>query len=217
MADWIHPLTLAFDVVGKKLHLNKRMKARIEQAGFTEVEEEVHEWPIGPWPADPHDQAVGEAARMHFDSGPEGWTLRPLTHVCGWSPDQVQSFSAAMRTDLYRQDLHALQEMRIVVGRKPERELLSPREVARPATSQDPCSERPPKRRRTDLIPVTKQVKPAEQIARSRRVKMTDNHRWGESKDENEEIGNNTGAPVAATTTANRVCHECEVAVVKRS
>jgi hypothetical protein len=100
MVAWFYPLTEACSALDKQVHLNAKMKVLIEEAGFTELMEKVHNWPIGPWVEDPHGQAVGLAARRHLCWGLEGWTLRPLTHGQRWSQDQVQAHCATMRSEL---------------------------------------------------------------------------------------------------------------------
>lgn len=105
--------------MGKEIMVFEKMKCQIEEAGFVDVEERKYKWPIGTWPKDPRMKEIGAWTRAHLDAGLEGWTLRGLTGVLGWSREEVLAYCAGMRVDLQNPKLHGIHEMRVVFARKP--------------------------------------------------------------------------------------------------
>lgn len=119
MGDWIKHGKKCFEIMGKEIMVFENMKAWIEEAGFVDVVERKYKWPVGTWPKDKKLKELGAWTRAHIDAGLEGWTLRGLTMVLGWTIDEVLAYCAAMRTELRNPKIHGIHEMRVVYARKP--------------------------------------------------------------------------------------------------
>lgn len=120
MGDWIKHGKKCFEVMGKEIMVFEKMKGCIEEAGFVDVEERKFKWPIGTWPKDRKMKDLGAWTRAHLDAGLEGWTLRGLTGVLGWTREEVLAYCAGMRADMRNPKLHGIHEMRVVFARKPD-------------------------------------------------------------------------------------------------
>jgi hypothetical protein len=119
MGDWIKQGKKVFEILGKEIMVLEKMKCQIEEAGFVDVEERKYKWPIGTWPKDPKMKELGAWTRAHLNAGLEGWTLRVLTGLLGWSREEVLAYCAGMREDMRNPKLHGVHEMRVVFARKP--------------------------------------------------------------------------------------------------
>jgi hypothetical protein len=119
MGDWIVHGKKCFELMGKEIMVLETMKGDIERAGFADVVERKYKWPIGPWAKDQKLKEIGMLTRAHLDAGLEGWTLRGLTGLLGWTKDEVLAYCAGMRRDMQDKRLHGIHEMRVVYARKP--------------------------------------------------------------------------------------------------
>ncbi|KAF2651876.1 S-adenosyl-L-methionine-dependent methyltransferase [Lophiostoma macrostomum CBS 122681] len=107
------------DRFGKSLRTVDESKKGIEDAGFVNVVEHRWKLPIGGWTKDQKLKEVGLYNRIHWEQGIEGWCLYLLTHVMGWSVEEVQVYLAKMREALKDRGLHAHQEVSLVYGQRP--------------------------------------------------------------------------------------------------
>jgi ubiquinone/menaquinone biosynthesis C-methylase UbiE len=119
MGNWIKHGIKCFEVIGKPILLYETMAADIRAVGFTSVEERKFKWPIGPWPKDRKLKEIGIWTRAHLDAGLEGWTMRGLTTVLGWTPPQVHAFCANMRKEMGNPKIHGIHPMTAVFAQKP--------------------------------------------------------------------------------------------------
>jgi len=106
---------------GKPFTIYKYMKEKMEKAGFVDVVETKMKWPMTPWSKDPKMKEIGRWNQMRAEQGLEGYSLRLLTQVGGWSYEEVQVFIAKMRAALREKKSHPYIEVTIAYGRKPER------------------------------------------------------------------------------------------------
>lgn len=56
---------------------------------------------------------------MTLEDGLEGMTLRLLTQVLGWKPEEVQVLLANVRKDFRDPKIHAQLDFHVAYGRKP--------------------------------------------------------------------------------------------------
>lgn len=119
MGEWIVYGKKVFAIMGKEIMVYEKMRGQIEEAGFADVEERKYKWPIGTWPKNRKMKELGAFTRAHLDAGLEGWTLRGLTGLLGWTKEEVYAYCAGMRADMRNPKLHGIHEMRVVYARKP--------------------------------------------------------------------------------------------------
>ena len=68
---------------GKGFNAFEILKERMEAAGFVDVVEVKHKWPIGPWMDDPLMKELGIWNFLRLDTGLEGYVLRLFTTAQG--------------------------------------------------------------------------------------------------------------------------------------
>jgi trans-aconitate methyltransferase len=94
---------------GRPLDTQLTMKARIEAAGFVDVQEVVYKCPIGSWPKDNRLKDAGRINLVHWSSSLEGWAMFLLTRWGApepWSADAVRVYVAHVRQELRRPRQH---------------------------------------------------------------------------------------------------------------
>ncbi|KAI9691764.1 MAG: hypothetical protein M1822_007836 [Bathelium mastoideum] len=120
LARWWTLVCKAFDVAGRKVEAAEDHKQRLEAAGYVDVQESVHKWPISAWPEDEHLKRLGIWSRENTMALLEALALAPLTRFLGWSVEEVQVLLAGCRKDVKNTNIHAYWRIRMVWGRKPE-------------------------------------------------------------------------------------------------
>lgn len=105
--------------VDGELNIFETMKGRITDAGFTDIVEHQYKWPIGTWPKDKKMKQLGVWVKAHLDMGLEGYMMRLLTTLYGWTPEEVYSYCAEIRLQSSDRRCHGIWPMNVVIARKP--------------------------------------------------------------------------------------------------
>ncbi|KAE8441212.1 hypothetical protein EG329_005612 [Mollisiaceae sp. DMI_Dod_QoI] len=105
---------------GKEMDIWIRIKELMERAGFVDVVETRMKWPMNGWSSDPKMRDLGRWNQLRVTQGIEGFAMRMLTTVGGWSPLEVQILAAQIRTALKDRKVHGYLDVIVVYGRKPE-------------------------------------------------------------------------------------------------
>ncbi|KAK3314452.1 S-adenosyl-L-methionine-dependent methyltransferase [Apodospora peruviana] len=79
----------------------------MKEAGFKDVQSRTFKTPVGSWPADKTMKEIGQFNRLGLEMGIEGFGLYVLTHIMGWSYEEVQVFMAKVRAGLRNKKWHA--------------------------------------------------------------------------------------------------------------
>ncbi|KAK4442061.1 S-adenosyl-L-methionine-dependent methyltransferase [Podospora aff. communis PSN243] len=95
------------------------VRAALEGAGFVDVHEQDFKVPIGGWPKDAHQKAIGEFTRIGFLQDPEGYLVF-LAHTMGWKREQTLVFLSHLRRELRSSKVHAFYRQKVLWARKPE-------------------------------------------------------------------------------------------------
>jgi len=106
-------------VMKTELQVFETMGKKMREAQFEDVVERQFKWPIGPWPRKRELKELGKLVRAFLETGLENFTLRLLTNILGWSAEEVYKLCADVRRDFANPKVHAIQELRVVYGRKP--------------------------------------------------------------------------------------------------
>ncbi|KAH0845446.1 hypothetical protein FOPE_11680 [Fonsecaea pedrosoi] len=94
---------------GRPLDTQLTMKAKIEAAGFVDVQEHLYKCPIGAWPKDPLLKDAGRINLTHWSSGLDGWAMMLLTRWGApepWTADEARVYVARVREELKKRRLH---------------------------------------------------------------------------------------------------------------
>ncbi|KAF4635770.1 hypothetical protein G7Y89_g2322 [Cudoniella acicularis] len=104
----------------KEFDIWSQIRERVEKAGFVDVVETRSKWPMNGWAADSKFKDIGWWNQLRISQGIEGFALRSLTTVGGWSYIEVQAFLGQIRAALKDRNVHGYLDVTVVYGRKPE-------------------------------------------------------------------------------------------------
>lgn len=108
--------------MGKPVDAIDKCKARIEAAGFINVQEKLYKVPLGVWVKNPVLKEAGRFCKMHVMTGIEGFAMFAFTHFgepVPWTAEEVQVWLAKFRKDVENQGIHAYYLKRRVWAQKP--------------------------------------------------------------------------------------------------
>jgi trans-aconitate methyltransferase len=108
-AGWGENFLGCAERAGRPLDTQLTMKAKMEAAGFVDVQEQLYKCPIGAWPKDPVLKEAGRINHAHWSSGLEGWGMFLLTRFGApepWTADEVRVYVAKVRAELKKPRLH---------------------------------------------------------------------------------------------------------------
>ena len=109
LAGWGDNFVGSSERAGRSLDTHKTMKAKIEAAGFVDVEEHLYKCPIGVWPKDKLLKDAGRINHVHWSSGLEGFAMFLLTRFGApkpWTADEVRGYTVKVREELKAPNLH---------------------------------------------------------------------------------------------------------------
>ncbi|KAH8897260.1 S-adenosyl-L-methionine-dependent methyltransferase [Thozetella sp. PMI_491] len=122
MARWQSIIDQVGEKMGNSFRTCDIQRDAIEQAGFTNITEHRSKIPIGPWPKDKRLKAVGVWNRAYLLNGLEGFVLRGLTNLLGWSYEEAQLFLVQVRKEINDPRIHAYLDLSVVTAqRAPEK------------------------------------------------------------------------------------------------
>lgn len=78
----------------------------VRDAGFVNVTHKRIKLPLGPWAKDPDLKEVGTCNLIQTLSGLEGFSIRMLCGVGGWSMQEVNALLAKVREEMKRPGMH---------------------------------------------------------------------------------------------------------------
>ncbi|CAN9301633.1 unnamed protein product [Alternaria alternata] len=107
------------DRFGKTFTIWEESAERIKRAGFVDVTVMEYKWPMNGWPKDKDLKNIGRWNQLRLMGGVEGFMLRLLTQVGGWSVARAQVHLAQMRKELKSYRAHAYLPGTVVYARKP--------------------------------------------------------------------------------------------------
>lgn len=109
LAGWGDTFVGCSERAGRSLDTHKTMKAKIEAAGFVDVQEHLYKCPIGAWPKDQLLKDAGKINHVHWSSGLEGFAMFLLTRFGApqpWTADEVKTYTSKVREELKVPNLH---------------------------------------------------------------------------------------------------------------
>ncbi|KAI8681740.1 hypothetical protein NCS55_00426900 [Fusarium keratoplasticum] len=108
------------ELTGKTFMACETVGDAIREAGYVNVTERRIKLPIGMWPKDKQLKQWGAWNRQYLLQGLEGFSMRGLTELLGWSVERVQDFLDEMQRELLDSRVHSYLELCVVFGQKPE-------------------------------------------------------------------------------------------------
>lgn len=93
---WVTTLMKAMEVAQRPL-VAAQWKPFLEDAGFEEVVETVHKWPINSWARDPKYKTLGRWSLLNTDQVIESALLAPVTRFLGWTEEEAKTLATNAR------------------------------------------------------------------------------------------------------------------------
>lgn len=112
-------LAEGFDRFGIDLLGMEKNAARLEQAGFVNVQEKIWKIPIGTWAKGDKMKTIGAYNRAVINDALTGVSMAPYTRGLGWKASEVEVFAAQVRKDLGNPGIHSYYTFHAVYGQKP--------------------------------------------------------------------------------------------------
>lgn len=117
--EWGKTVVELGEKFGKSFTIWSESKERLRRAGFVDVVQVDYEWPVNGWAKEKKMKDIGRWNQLRLHEGIEGFMLRLLTQVGGWSLARAHVFLAQMRKCLKDHSVHAFMYSTVVYGRKP--------------------------------------------------------------------------------------------------
>ncbi|KAJ3460983.1 hypothetical protein MRS44_011850 [Fusarium solani] len=117
---WVNTICDASAKFGKPLTCAPEWKAKLEEVGFVDVQQEIRKVPMGPWPKDPKLKEIGKFQAVQEAQVIDSYTPGLFGRVLGWSEEEIQVFIAKVKRDLKDPTIHLYQQLYFIWGRKPE-------------------------------------------------------------------------------------------------
>ncbi|GKT46808.1 secondary metabolism regulator LAE1 [Colletotrichum spaethianum] len=76
------------------------METCMRNAGFVDVVHKKWKVPIGGWPKDSKLKKVGLLAGLYVDQSLDGWAVKPIGEILGWTFEEVMTLVATLRKTL---------------------------------------------------------------------------------------------------------------------
>ncbi|KAH7017107.1 S-adenosyl-L-methionine-dependent methyltransferase [Ilyonectria destructans] len=119
---WVDVFEKIGELTGKTFFYGDKAADAMREAGLSGVFERRLKLPLGPWPKDKKLKRWGAWNRQFLLQALEGFSIRGLTEMLGWSFEDAQLFLVDMRNELLNPNVHAYGEVTIIYGQKPENE-----------------------------------------------------------------------------------------------
>ncbi|KAH6974740.1 S-adenosyl-L-methionine-dependent methyltransferase [Ilyonectria destructans] len=104
---------------GKPLDCAPQWKEKLKDAGFVDIQQEIHKIPIGSWPKDPRLKEIGTFQSIQELQVIDSYTPGVFSRVLGWSDIEIQVFMAKVKNDLKNPSIHLYLPVYFIWGRKP--------------------------------------------------------------------------------------------------
>ncbi|KAK6345717.1 hypothetical protein TWF718_007626 [Orbilia javanica] len=117
---WVSIMRIACERAGTSFDVAGRVKGWCEAAGFEEVTQKVFKLPIGPWPKDKYEKALGSYNLANMLSACDGFSLHLLTKYYGMSVEELDDMMSKVKAEMKNKKYHSYFRMYVCYARKPE-------------------------------------------------------------------------------------------------
>ncbi|KAK5940345.1 hypothetical protein PMZ80_007765 [Knufia obscura] len=116
--DWLEKMDFASSKTGKRLNVAHLHRQWMIDAGFVEVEEQVHKIPIGGWPKGKRLKGIGKVQRIQMIEAIPTFSIAFYTRVLGYSLEQAQIMVEGVKVEFMDKKLHMYLRWHFVRGRR---------------------------------------------------------------------------------------------------
>src|SRR5262245_30085208 len=93
--------------INRRVDPGKILKEIVQGAGLTNIVEFKLPVPIGTWAKDKKYKEIGRLNWHALYDGLDAITMRPLTQLAGWQPEDVKKLLDDCRKELFDKSIHA--------------------------------------------------------------------------------------------------------------
>lgn len=97
---WSRELAAGMTSIGIEAEPGPKLEGWVRDAGFINITAQVWPLPVGTWPKDSKLKEIGAFDLLHALDGLEGVSLRALTGLRGYTPEEVEVLLAQVRKEL---------------------------------------------------------------------------------------------------------------------
>lgn len=115
---WNEGLNAAFAKRGQGLNVAANHAQWMLDAGFVDVNDEVHHVPIGTWARDPRLKELGRYHLAGSMESVDSYSLSAMTEIMGQTPEETQIMIEMIKSE-FRQGLHLYGKYHFITARKP--------------------------------------------------------------------------------------------------
>lgn len=108
------------DIYGFDIDIVEKLPAKLEQAGFVNIQQKVYHLPIGDWPKDKHLRTVGVYCREVVEELLSAAAAKPFSDA-GIEKSEANELLQESRAVLFNKRVHAYMPAYIIWAQKPER------------------------------------------------------------------------------------------------
>lgn len=118
--EWYGYLKKATIKANRPIAFSRETRNMLENEGFVDVEEQIIQIPLNPWPKDPHKKTLGLYYTGWMETRAlESMSMQPLTLVEKKSREFVEALCREASQDIKRCRYHAYNKLHIFTARKP--------------------------------------------------------------------------------------------------
>ncbi|KAL6352063.1 hypothetical protein LRP88_14876 [Fusarium phalaenopsidis] len=111
LKKWVQVFEKIGALTGKGFFYGHKAANFQREAGFENLVERRLKMPLGPWPKDKRLKTWGAWNRQFLLQALEGFSIRGLTELLGWTYDDAQLFLVEMRNELLNPAVHSYGEV----------------------------------------------------------------------------------------------------------
>ena len=104
---WANDLFEVMDNYGRSMRLDSNLtKQRLNDAGFTDIREEVMQVPFNAWPSDRHGRELGRWFDLSLRTGYQALSLAPFARGLNRTAAEVNDFVEQVYTQTHKKEFH---------------------------------------------------------------------------------------------------------------
>ncbi|RKF71505.1 Secondary metabolism regulator LAE1 [Golovinomyces cichoracearum] len=116
---WNRQISEASKMAGRSLAYNGETELMLIQCGYVDIQEQIIETPLNPWPTAAHAKELGKWYNLGLMQGLQALSMAPLTRMMGWSVDEVNKLCNEVRKEISCNQYHVYHNIHIWNARRP--------------------------------------------------------------------------------------------------
>lgn len=111
LMNWSRLILDATAMNYRPIAYNTETRSMLERLGFVDIQEEVIQVPLNPWPMPPHAKDIGRWYNLGLTQGLEAFSLAPLMRMKGWKRSDVDAMVQEVKREVCSKRFHVYSNM----------------------------------------------------------------------------------------------------------